>query len=385
MAGEDTSSADLSAPPVPAMQRAELVADLDALESALTSQTARMGIDRWFWGEGVCLLASWRGAAARNAEAPELLMEFARKYSASPPQLEHVNNLAPGAAVAELYRSSPDPALKALLEACLTWYSDAPEATRAPNGALEHWPGGVWADTVYMAGEFLLRAGSVLDRQELVQEAVDQWLAHAELLQEPSSGLFAHGTHSGARIDCFWGRANAWIALAGADLLALAGTAVGIGEVRERLDRQLNALAALQPEHGVWDVLVDGQIEVRGVLETSAAAGIGAAMLRADALLSPKSTTDSSEARGPLPVAQPTAMRQAGEHAIRGALAYVQNGTLTRVSAGTVLQIIPFGYSVIRDDRIQPWGQGLALEAIAAWRETTTTTMQPDRQQRKEA
>jgi unsaturated rhamnogalacturonyl hydrolase len=39
---------------------------------------------------------------------------------------------------------------------------------------------------------------------------------------------------------------------------------------------------------------------------------------------------------------------------------------LTRVSAGTVLQLVPFGYSVIRDDRPQLWGQGLALHAVAA-------------------
>jgi unsaturated rhamnogalacturonyl hydrolase len=62
-------------------------------------------------------------------------------------------------------------------------------------------------------------------------------------------------------------------------------------------------------------------------------------------------------------------------------LAYVHEGTLTRVSAGTVLQLIPFGYSVIRDDRIQPWGQGLALEAIAAWRETTKNMKTPVGQQ----
>jgi unsaturated rhamnogalacturonyl hydrolase len=31
-----------------------------------------------------------------------------------------------------------------------------------------------------------------------------------------------------------------------------------------------------------------------------------------------------------------------------------------------VLQLVPFGYSVVRDDRIQPWGQGLALHAVAA-------------------
>lgn len=368
MAGEDTSSAELSAPPVRPLNRADLVADLDSIEAALSSRTASMGVERWFWGEGVCLLAAWRAAAARGAETPELVTAFTRRFITSPPILEHVNNLAPGAAVAELYRRAPEPAIKALLEACLEWYSHAPEATRAPNGAFEHWPGGVWADTVYMAGEFLLRVGNILDRQDLVQEAVDQWLSHAELLQDTNTGLFVHGTNSGSRIDCFWGRANAWTALAGADLLALGGAAERLGEVRERLERQLHTLARLQPEHGVWDVLVDGQVEVRGVLETSAAAGIGAAMLRADALTA---TTDAGLTRTPDRAAPRTPLREAGERAVLGALAYIQEGTLTRVSAGTVLQLIPFGYSVIRDDRIQPWGQGLALEAIAAWRETT--------------
>ncbi len=36
------------------------------------------------------------------------------------------------------------------------------------------------------------------------------------------------------------------------------------------------------------------------------------------------------------------------------------------MSAGTVLQLVPFGYSVIRNDRLQLWGQGLALQAVAA-------------------
>jgi unsaturated rhamnogalacturonyl hydrolase len=63
----------------------------------------------------------------------------------------------------------------------------------------------------------------------------------------------------------------------------------------------------------------------------------------------------------------PASITDAGWLAVRGALAYVDDGgVLTRVSAGTVLQLIPFGYSVIRDDRLQLWGQGLALHAIAA-------------------
>jgi unsaturated rhamnogalacturonyl hydrolase len=129
------------------------------------------------------------------------------------------------------------------------------------------------------------------------------------------------------------------------ELVELAGD---VPEVRERLTRQLHALATCQPEHGVWDLLVYGQPENRGILETSAAAGISAAMLRAARIL-----PDASLAR-------------AGSLAVQGALACLTEGQLARVSAGTILQLVPFGYSVIRDDRPQPWGQGLALHALAA-------------------
>jgi unsaturated rhamnogalacturonyl hydrolase len=257
----------------------------------------------------------------------------------------HVNNLAPAAAAAVAARTTGRADLRRLVVDCLAWFTGPAPLTWSPNGALEHWPGGVWADTVFMAGSFLLHAGRLLDREDLVAAAVRQWIAHAEVLQHPDSGLFAHGSHRGETIWCFWGRANAWTALAGVELVELAGD---VPEVRERLTRQLHALATCQPEHGVWDVLVDGQPENRGILETSAAAGIGAAMLRAARIL-----PDASLAR-------------AGSLAVRGALAYLTKGQLTRVSAGTILQLVPFGYSVIRADRPQPWGQGLALHALAA-------------------
>lgn len=358
MVGEDTSSSLLAQPPRLPLQLDVAVGAFHDLEADLTRATQEMRVTRWFWGEGVCLLALWRAAEARGGEPSVILDEFLAAYAAQDPVLEHVNNLAPGAFIAELHARAPRERTARLLEDGIHWYRTSPAATRHPNGAFEHWPGGVWADTVYMAGEFLLRAGRTLDRPELVQEAVTQWLAHAEILQHEQTGLFVHGTHRGERIDCFWGRANAWLALAGADLLALAADAEGIGEVAERLERQLLALAALQPDHGVWDVLVDGQSETRGILETSAAAGIGAAMLRAASRLDGTGTGVTAR------------LFRSGESAVLGALAYVNDGVLERTSAGTVLQLIPFGYSVIRDDRIQPWGQGLALEAIAAWNET---------------
>ena len=119
--------------------------------------------------------------------------------------------------------------------------------------------------------------------------------------------------------------------------------------------RQLIALADHQPDHGVWSVLVDDQPECAGIVETSAAAGIGAAMLRACAVV---------------PDLPSVAVDAAGSPSAARSRTSTPAGTLTRTSAGTVLQLIPFGYSVIRDDRLQLWGQGLSLHAIAAALET---------------
>jgi unsaturated rhamnogalacturonyl hydrolase len=354
VAGEDLTSAELAAPPRPPLPVDKLRRpDLERLIDAVTAATWKLGLRSWFWGERVCLLGMLRTTQARGLGPSDAVLEFLTGQAPTGDVLGHVNNLAPGAAAAVAAAATQRDDLRRIVEDCLAWLEGPARPGRAGNGALEHWPGGVWADTVFMAGSFLLHAGRLLDREDLVTEAVRQWVAHAEVLQHQQTGLFAHGSHREETIWCFWGRANAWIALAGVELCERASDATGIDEVRDRVRRQLAALAARQPAHGVWDVLVDGQPENRGILETSAAAGIGAAMLRAARCL-------------PLPRDESTALRHAGSLAVRGALAYLDDGVLTRVSAGTVLQLVPFGYSVIRDDRAQLWGQGLALHAMAA-------------------
>lgn len=357
MAGEDRSSALLAAPPRPPLQRLDR-AELDALAGSVSDATWKIGLHSWFWGEGVCLLGMLRTAAARRLPVDAPVLGYLRAHAAAGIALEHVNSLAPAAAAAVAAREPGRQDLRGLVVDCLDWLADSAPFTRARNGALEHWPGGVWADTVFMAGSFLLHAGRLLEREDLIVAAVRQWVAHAEVLQHPDSGLFAHGSHRDETIWCFWGRGNAWIALAGVELVELAPGAPGVGEIQERLRRQLLALTVCQPEHGVWEVLVDGQAENRGILETSAAAGLGAALLRGARCL-------------PLPADEAATLDRAGSLAVRGALGYLRDGVLTRVSAGTVLQFVPFGYSVIRDDRPQPWGQGLALHALAAAIERT--------------
>jgi unsaturated rhamnogalacturonyl hydrolase len=357
MRGEDRSSALLAEPPRPPLESDALSRErLADLAARVAERTWSDGLERWFWGEGVCLLGLVRVAEALGEPFPAEVLGYLDRNAAAGIEIDHVNNAAPGTAAVLAARATGERRYLDLAEPLATWISAAPAATRARNGALEHWPGGVWADTVFMAGVFLAHLGAARGDAELIAEAGRQLVAHTEVLQHPDTGLYAHGSHRDETIWCFWGRANAWCALAGVEFLELASEVRGVpaelvAAVRGALRRQLVALAAAQPAHGVWSVLVDEHPETAGIVETSAAAGIGAAMLRAGAVVPDL----------------PETVTEAGWRAVRGALAYVDDsGALTRTSAGTVLQLVPFGYSVIRDDRSQPWGQGLALHAIAA-------------------
>jgi unsaturated rhamnogalacturonyl hydrolase len=356
MTGLDLSSTTGLPAPLDPLPAPAVTADLlESYGDRITERTWESGLPSWFWGEGVCLLGMIRLSSAIGRQFPERVRRWLDDKIAAGITVEHVNNIAPGTA-AVLAADGDDGLFLDVADRLCQWLER--NATRDRSGAIEHWPGGVWADTAFMAGVFLGHLGAARRRPDLVEEFARQLVAHAHVLQDPDSGLIAHGSHAGVTIPSYWGRANAWWALASVELLELVESlpsstvpTAPVDEVRDRLRRQLRTLATLQPDHGIWSVLVDDQPENAGILETSAAAGIGAAILRAAAL--PEGVDDD--------------VAKAGWRAVRGVLAYVDDdGTLTKVSAGTVLQLVPYGYSVIRDDRIQLWGQGLALHAIAA-------------------
>lgn len=352
MASEDTDNAHLAEPPLAPVGDAALTRGaLAATAARVAAATWSLGLPRWFWGEGVCLTGLVQAAREFDRTIPVEVIAWYDQQIATDPlrSLDHVNEVAPGAAAVDLMADAGRESYLPVLRALADW-TEKPDQHRAANGALEHWPGGVWADTMYMVGRFLIRLGMHTGEVELVVKGADQVAAHTEILQA-DNGFFVHGAHRGEVVPCYWGRANAWAALALVEVLEASRELGGLPQeevVRAALRRQLSALGATQPEHGVWDVLVDGNVETRGILETSAAAGIAAAMLRAAPLL------------------DEPAFAESGWRALRGVLAYVDDGILTRVSAGTVLQLVPFGYSVIRDDRPQLWGQGLLLTALAA-------------------
>jgi len=353
VAGEDTTSSALEAPALTPLRADDLsAAKLHELAARIIGATWKAGLPQWSWGEGVYLLNEVRYYESQGLKVPQNFIDwFANREAITS---GHINNVAPGAAASRLSALGLFNA-DSITSNLENWIADPNSATRAPNGAVEHWPGGVWADTCYMMGTFMLNHGVATKNTEMVEFIGVQLVKHVELLQNPKTHLFAHGSHRGETLWNYWGRGNSWMALSCVEFLdacrALNISPNEISPIKEALKSQLLALIPLLPEYGIWDVLVDHQVENAGILESSATAGIGSAMIRA-ARYFPEIESQLTDV---------------GRRASAAALTYIdQSGVLTRTSAGTVLQLIPFGYSVIRSDRMQLWGQGLALAAITA-------------------
>jgi unsaturated rhamnogalacturonyl hydrolase len=353
MAGEDTTSSVLEAPALKPLAPESLSKEqLQSLASRIIDATWKAGLPQWSWGEGVYLLSEVRYYESQGLPVPQIFIDWFSQRDAI--TSGHINNVAPGAAASRIHALGLFDATK-INKALENWVNDPKSATRAPNGAVEHWPGGVWADTCYMMGTFMLNHGVATQNAPMVEFIGDQLVKHLELLRNPETHLYAHGSHRGETLWNYWGRGNAWMALSCVEFLdaceAIGIAPATIAPIKAALKSQLEALIPLLPEYGIWDVLVDHQVENAGILETSATAGIGSAMIRA-ARYFPEFAEE---------------LTSVGRRTSAAALTYIDaSGVLTRTSAGTVLQLIPFGYSVIRSDRMQLWGQGLALSAITA-------------------
>lgn len=355
MVGEDSTSSQLAEPPLKPL----LPGDLDQsllrkLASRVIEATWKKKLlTQWSWGEGVYLLSQIRYHQISGEKVPQEIIDWYIRNREI--KLGHINNVAPGAGAARLARDSKFDGSD-IHGKLKDWIARGEGITYASNGALEHWRGSVWADTCYMMGSYYLNLGVAENRADYIGFVGKQLSAHIELLQHREIKLYAHGSYEGKTFWNFWGRGNAWMALSCIEYLdaceALSIRDENYSHILEALRNQLQALAPLLPDYGIWDVLVDRQIENRGVLETSATAGLGSAYIRA-------ARYDSSNSE---------IWHNFGKRVIASALTYIdETGVLTRTSAGTVLQLIPFGYSVIKDDRPQLWGQGLALQAITSF------------------
>lgn len=229
------------------------------------------------------------------------------------------------------------------------------KALRFGDRVLQHtvsvnndFPEQAWADTLFMAAMFLLRAGVLLKDQAMVEDALNQYYWHIQYLQDKAAGLWYHG-YDNLKKDhmsgFFWARANAWAAYT-------------MSQVKVRLPRpylypqfmdvdcslrdQLTGLKKVQTENGLWRTVLN---DAQSYEELSAACGIAAAM-----------TVNNN------PLHQKFVQK-----ALDGVLQNItEDGRVLHVSGGTAVMNDLEGYRRISRDWMQGWGQGLALAFLTA-------------------
>ena len=260
----------------------------------------------------------------------------------------NVNGCSMGHVLITLYEATGDEKYKNLIFEKLDYLTN--HALRFGDNVLQHtvsdnddFPEQCWADTLFMAAYFKLRAGRLFDREDWKKDALNQWYWHINYLQDEKNGLWYHGYSHVAKSHLsgfHWGRANAWAAYTMSQVKPhlnewyLYPEAI---EVWGSLDEQLVGIKGYLTEKGLVRTLID---DPESYEEISASAGVAAAMLTVD---------------------NPLYIKYVNK-AVTGILENVDEfGKVLNVSGGTAVMKDHDGYRNITKRWIQGWGQGLTL------------------------
>lgn len=252
-----------------------------------------------------------------------------------------------------LYQATNEETYLNLIQSKLQYLQN--NALRFGDHVLQHtvstnndFPEQCWADTLFMAAFFMLRAGILLNDNVLIEDALNQYYWHIQYLQDENTGLWYHGYNNIEKNHMsgfFWGRANCWAAYTMSkvgNILPECYLYPQYLEIAGSLDEQLSALKQLQTDDGLWRTILDDEDSYE---ELSASAGIAAAMtLKANPLHA-----------------------KYVQKSLQGVLNHVSDdGRLTDVSGGTAVMKDREGYRNISKKWIQGWGQGMALAFFSA-------------------
>ena len=294
-------------------------AQIEATIDKIVDRTMRMDMT-WDWPCGVAYYGICEAyEVTKNERYLQLVKDRVDEYIELGLPSWTVNTCSMGHCLITLYEHTGDEKYLDIAKSKVEYLEK--EALRFGDHVLQHtvsvnndFPEQAWADTLFMAGFFLLRMGVLLKDEALIDDALNQYYWHIKYLQDPESGLYYHGYNnitgdhmSGIK----WGRANAWAAYT-------------MSQVGVRL-----------PQCYLYPKFLD---------VVGASAGIAAAMIT----------------KG-----NPLHIKYINK-AIPGMLANVSpDGRVLNVSGGTAVMKDADGYRSISRDWIQGWGQGLALAFFA--------------------
>ncbi|CAG7623573.1 Unsaturated rhamnogalacturonyl hydrolase YesR [Paenibacillus solanacearum] len=310
----------------------------------------------WDWPAGVAFYGVSRAHEATGDESclQSLAAWVDNQLEEGLPKLT-VNAVSIGHSLIYLYKTTQnDIYLDTAVQMADFLRHDAP---RFADGIFQHtvsqnynFPEQAWVDTMFMAGYFLIRMGTLLGRADYLEDGLLQYHGHERFLQDPETNLYYHGWDHLAQNNMsamFWARGNSWAAYTMAMALKdVEVTHPSFMKIHDSLRDQLSSLVRLQAADGLWHTLLK---DASSYTETSGSAGIAAGLVR------------FNEAIGsPL-------YNKSIQQAIGGVLGKVTAaGAVTSVSAGTAVMKDAEGYRSVPNQRVQGWGQGLALVFLSS-------------------
>jgi unsaturated rhamnogalacturonyl hydrolase len=308
----------------------------------------------WDWPGGVAFYGVSRAFEVTGEQAYlERMADWVEEYIDAGLPGWTVNTCAMGHMLLTLYEQTKDQKYLDLILSKIDYLEH--NALRFGDRVLQHtvsanndFPEQYWADTLFMAAYFMLRAGVRLGEKRLIDDALHQFYWHINYLQDENTGLWYHG-YNNIKKDhmsgIYWARANAWAAYT----MSRVGSVLPepylyppFMHIGSSLRDQLAAIKTLQKEDGLWGTVLDYP-EAYG--EVSATAGIAAAMVTQGNPLHAKYV----------------------QRALDGILANIaSNGRVLNVSGGTAVMNDNAGYLGVNRKWAQGWGQGLALSLLTA-------------------
>lgn len=170
-------------------------AQLEAVVDKVAERTMNMDMT-WDWPCGVAYYGITEAyEATGNKKYLDMVKERVDELiSLGLPDFT-VNTCAMGHVLLTLYKETGDETYKKIIDDKLDYLTN--HAMRFGDHVLQHTVSAnndfseqCWADTLFMAAFFMLRAGVMFERPELVEDALNQWYWHIQYLQNERTGLW---------------------------------------------------------------------------------------------------------------------------------------------------------------------------------------------------
>lgn len=247
-------------------------------------------IHLWEWPQGVGLYGMYQYyQETKDEQTLAFLMDWYDTRIREGLPEKNVNTCSPLLTLISLCEQTGSPEHIRVCDEWSRWIMDKETGLiRTGDGAFQHMitgdanDGQILIDTLFMTVLFLAKAGVFFGRPDYVEEAKRQFLIHIKYLYDRRTGLFVHGWDFNGRHNygaVRWGRGNGWYTCGIVDFLDMVELEDGIKQyLLDTMRSQVQALAPLQTENGMWHTVLD---DPTSYVETSCTAAFGYGILKA--------------------------------------------------------------------------------------------------------